>query len=265
MRLASIASGSSGNCTYVGTDRTHVLVDTGCSKKRVEEGLRDLGLDLGDIDAILITHEHTDHIGGLLTILRKYDIPVYATGGTIKGIKLNDKKGVMAQRQTCVLTADNEIELGDLRVNPMRINHDALEPVGFRIRSGRLGVAVATDLGSFDDYTVECLSGMDALLLEANHDVRMLQSGPYPYALKRRILSDRGHLSNEKSGELLSRVLNDHIKGILLGHLSSMNNMPELAYEAVRFEVETADNAWHGDDFRICVAKKKELSEIIEV
>lgn len=124
----------------------------------------------------------------------------------------------------------------DLKVWPMKISHDAAEPVGYRVGYGDKKVAVCTDLGTFDDYTVACLTGLDALLLEANHDVNMLQVGPYPYYLKQRILGNRGHLSNENAGRLLDRVLNDKIQAIMLGHLSKENNMPELAHEAVRME-----------------------------
>ena len=126
-------------------------------------------------------------------------------------------------------------------------------------------IGVATDLGCYDDYTVSCLSGCDALLLEANHDIRMLQTGPYPYMLKTRIMGDRGHLSNEKSGELLCKLLNDKIKGVFLGHLSKENNLPELAYETVRLEVDMGDNPYSSSDFPIMVAKRAELSPVIEI
>lgn len=265
MRLASIASASSGNCTYVGSMRTHVLVDTGCSKKRIDEGLEKLGLSLSDIDAILVTHEHTDHIAGLHTILKKYDIPVYATGGTIAGIRMSDRKGDMRETSFNVIRADEELEIGDIRVDPFSIMHDALEPVGYRLSSSGKSVAVATDLGSFDDYTVKSLSGLNALLIEANHDIRMLQAGPYPYALKRRILADTGHLSNEKSGELLSRIMNNHMAGVILGHLSRENNLPELAREAVKLEIDMGVCPYSGDDVKLTVAHRTELSEVIEV
>lgn len=265
MRLASLSSGSSGNSIYVGSDTTHILVDTGCSKKRIEEGLNKLDLSLSDIDAIFVTHEHSDHIAGLHTILKKYDIPVYATKGTISGIKSSDKKGEMVASSFFEVKADEKVPVKDLVINPMTIMHDALDPVAFRISCGKKRVAIATDLGCFNDYTVDCLQNMDALLLEANHDVRMLQTGPYPYYLKRRILGEKGHLSNEKSGELLCRILHNDLKGILLGHLSKENNLPELAYETVRVEIELGDNPFHGNDFNIMVAKRNELSDIITI
>ncbi len=264
MRLASLSSGSSGNSIYVGSDTTHILVDTGCSKKRIVEGLSKLDLDLSDIDAIFVTHEHSDHIAGLHTILKKNEIPVYATKGTIEGIRMSDKKGEMLSSEFHEIKADNKLTVKDLTINPMTIMHDALEPVGYRISCGKNKLAIATDLGSYDEYTVDCLQGLDAVLIEANHDVRMLQTGPYPYSLKRRILGERGHLSNEKSGELLCRILHDKLKGIILGHLSKENNLPELAYETVRVEIEMGNNPYHGSDFPIMVAARNELSQVLE-
>ena len=265
MRLASLSSGSSGNSIYVGSDSTHILIDTGCSRKRIVEGLSKLDLSLEDIDAIFVTHEHSDHIAGLHTILKKYDIPVYATKGTIAGIRCSDNKGEMLSSCFYEVRADEKVRLKDIVVNPMSIMHDANEPVAYRVSCGDKKMAVATDLGCFNDYTVECLKGMDSLLLEANHDVRMLQAGPYPYMLKRRILGEKGHLSNEKSGELLCRILHDNLKAVMLGHLSKENNLPELAYETVRLEIEMGDNPYHGNDFPIMVAKRNELSEVIEI
>lgn len=264
MRFTSIASGSSGNCTYVGSDNTHILVDAGVSKKRIEEGLRGLDLCLSDISAIFVTHEHVDHISALHTILKKYDIPIYATAGTIAGIRNSDKKCEMTNSRFIQVVADEKVTVGDMTIDPMTISHDALEPCGYRIYCGDKKVGVATDLGCYNEYTVNCLKDCDALLLEANHDVRMLQTGPYPYQLKRRILGDKGHLSNDKSGELLCRLLSDRMKGIFLGHLSQENNLPELAYETVRVEIEMGDNPYRGDDFPLIVASRSELSPVLD-
>lgn len=264
MRFTTIVSGSSGNCTYVGSDNTHILVDAGTSKKRIEEGLSDLGLSLSEISAIFVTHEHVDHIAAIRTIAKKYPIPVYATPGTITGIKNSDKKHEIPNDLFIPVAIDKETMIGDLRVNPMAISHDALEPCGYRIFCGDKKVGVATDLGCYTDYTVESLKGCDALLLEANHDVRMLQTGPYPYQLKHRILGDKGHLSNEKSAELLNKLLHDNIKGIFLGHLSKENNLPELAFETVRVGIEMADNPYSGGDFPIVVAPRDKMSNVFE-
>lgn len=264
MRFTTIASGSSGNCTYVGSDNTHILIDAGISKKRIEEGLKTLDLGLSDIDAIFVTHEHSDHIAALHTILKKFDIPIYATNGTIQGIRNSDKKCEMTDSRFIEVSVDKEVAVGDMILNPMKISHDALEPCGYRVFCNGRKIGVATDLGCYTDYTVDCLKDCDALLLEANHDVRMLQTGPYPYQLKRRILGDTGHLSNDKSGELLCKLLHDNMKGIFLGHLSKENNLPELAYETVRVEIEMGDNPYSASDFPLMVASRSEVSPLLE-
>lgn len=265
MRLCSIASGSSGNCIYVGSDATHLLVDVGISGKRAEAGLNELDITGRDLDGILVTHEHVDHIAGLGVLARKYHVPIYATPGTIYAIKNCSSVGKIEEELFVPIRPDNKLCIKDLVVNPMKISHDAAEPVGYRVSYGSKRVAVCTDLGVFNDYTVECLRGMDAVLLEANHDVNMLQVGPYPYHLKQRILGDRGHLSNENSGRLLSRILHDDMKAIVLGHLSKDNNLPELAYEAVRMEITMGDNPYHASDFDIQVANRSEVSRVIQI
>lgn len=265
MRLCSIASGSSGNCIYVGSETTHLLVDAGISGKRMESGLGELGLTGRDVDGILITHEHADHIQGLGILARKFEIPVYATEGTIDAIhKAGGFSGVEEERIHKV-RADEKFTIKDLTINPMNISHDAVQPVGYRISYGSSRIAVCTDLGVYNEYTVESLRGMDALLLEANHDVNMLQAGPYPYYLKKRILGDRGHLSNENAGRLLCRILHDGLKAVLLGHLSKENNLPELAYESVRLEINMGDNPYQAGDFDIRVARRGEVTPAIEV
>lgn len=265
MRLCSIASGSSGNCIYVGSDATHLLVDVGVSGKRTELGLNSLGLSAAELDGILITHEHADHISGLGVLSRKYGIPVYATRGTIEEMKSSRSLGKVDESLFHPIKAEEKFSIKDLIVDPMKISHDAAEPVAYRIRHGKKKVGIATDLGLFDDYIVESLKDMDALLLEANHDVNMLQVGPYPYYLKQRILGDRGHLSNENCGRLLSRLLHDKLQAIVLGHLSQENNLPELAYETVRVEVTMGDNPYRADDFSIQVAKRNEISGVIQI
>ena len=252
MRFQSIASGSSGNCIYMGSDTTHVLVDVGISRKRTMEALKKLDLDLRDIDGIFITHEHSDHIAGLPMICKKTDTPVYATPGTIRALLRSSK------------CAEIDFTIGDLTVEPMRISHDAAEPVGYRFRYGRKKACVCTDLGLYTDYTVECLKDSDVVLLEANHDIRMLEVGPYPWSLKQRILGARGHLSNTSSGELLSRILNDHMKAVFLGHLSKENNLPELAYETVRMELFFHQDRYRAEELPIRVADRQKASPLIE-
>lgn len=265
MKLCSIASGSSGNCIYVGTDTTHILIDVGISRKRTEEGIRSLGLDPAELDAIFITHEHSDHISGLGVFSRKYHVPVYCTAGTLKAIMNCRSLGAVDQELFQTVRADESLIIKDLTVNPMRISHDAAEPVAYRFAYGRQRLGVVTDLGTFNEYTVESLRGMDALFLEANHDVNMLQVGPYPYPLKQRILGDRGHLSNENSGRLLGKLLHDKLQHVVLGHLSNENNLPELAYETVRLEINQSDNRYKAGDFSIQVARRSAVSPAIEI
>jgi len=242
-----------------------LLIDVGISGKKTENGLKELGLTGRDIDGILITHEHADHIQGLGVITRKYAIPIYATAGTIEAIKSCEGLGSLDPALFHEVKEDTKFILKDLTINPMRISHDAAQPVAYRIAYGKKKVAVCTDLGVYNDYTVECLKGMDALLLEANHDVNMLQVGPYPYYLKQRILGDQGHLSNENTGRLLCRILHDKLQAILLGHLSKENNLPELAYESVRMEINMDENPYKASDFDIRVAKRSEVTPAVVV
>lgn len=265
MRMCSIASGSSGNCIYVGTDTTHLLVDVGISCKRTVEGLNSLGLTGKDIDGILITHEHIDHVSGLGVMSRKFGIPVYATSGTIDAIQGMNSLGTIDTDLFCEIHADEKITLKDIVVNPMKISHDAAQPVAYRLQYGHQKMAVITDLGTYDEYTIESLRGTQALVLEANHDVNMLQVGPYPYYLKQRILGKKGHLSNELSGKLLSSLLHDEMKAICLGHLSKENNLAELAYETVRLEISMSDTPYKAGDFPIFVANRSEISETVEI
>ncbi len=265
MKLLSIASGSSGNCIAVSSDNTIILIDTGISKKRIEEGLNQNDLTLSDVSGILITHEHSDHISGLGVVSRKYGIPVYSTKGTLDAIKDMPNLGKIDYSIFNDVVPDTSFTIGDLSINPFSISHDAAQPVAYRIYNNGKSVAVATDMGKYDDYTIDRLTGVDGLLLEANHDIRMLQTGSYPYYLKQRILGDKGHLSNELSGQLLNSILHNDLKQVYLGHLSKENNYEKLAYEAVRMEITLSDNEYSADDFNIQVAKRSEPSHVIEV
>lgn len=265
MRFCSIASGSSGNCVYVGSDTAHLLIDAGISGKRTQEGLKELGIRPDELDGIFITHEHTDHISGLGVLSRKYGIPIYGTKGTLEAVKQCRSLGVIDAGLFHEIRADEKIQISDLIVDPMKISHDAADPVAYRISDGKKRLGIVTDLGCYNEYTVEGLQNMNALLIEANHDVKMLQAGPYPYYLKERILGNWGHLSNELSGRLLKELLHDGMQNIILGHLSKENNLPELAYEAVRLEILMSGCGYHPKDFNIQVAGKTERSEIIEI
>ncbi len=265
MELCSIASGSSGNCIYVGTEATHLLVDIGISKKKAENGLNSIGKSLKNIDGILITHEHSDHICGLGVLSRKEQIPIYATAKTIEAIKKSSSLGKINEELFVPIRADESFRIKDITIEPMHTSHDAADPVAYRMRHEHKKIAIATDLGTYNDYTVECLKEMDLLFLEANHDVNMVQVGPYPYYLKQRILGDKGHLSNTLSGQLLKRLAHEKLQGVILGHLSRENNIPELAYETVRVELAMGSEIYKEYQFPITVAKRDEVSPIVKI
>ena len=163
------------------------------------------------------------------------------------------------------VSVDEWVEIGDVKIRPFAISHDAKEPTGFRIEKEDKSVAVATDLGEYNNYIVENLKNLNAIVLEANHDTHMVEVGPYPYPLKRRVLGNKGHLSNELSGRLLCSILHDDLKHVVLGHLSRENNFPELAYETVKLEVTLSPLPYNGEDVPLMVAKRNEMSEILYV
>ena len=263
MRLCSIASGSSGNCIYVGNENTHLLIDAGISKKRIEAGLEALDVKGEEITGILITHEHVDHIHGLGVFSRKFEVPIYGTKGTIEGIRKCSTLGKMPEGLLHEINTDENFVLGDIQIRAFNISHDANEPSGYRMEHEEKAVAVATDLGKYDDYIVSNLKNLNAIVLEANHDIHMLEVGPYPYPLKRRVMGDKGHLSNELSGRLLCDILHDNLKCVILGHLSKENNYEELAYETVKLEVTMGDTPYKGEDVPMMVAKRDTVSDII--
>ena len=181
MRLVSIASGSSGNCIYVGSEHSHILVDAGISNKRIEQGLNEIGLKGSELDGVVITHEHSDHIKGVGVLARRYGFPIYATQGTIDQMKGMSSLGAIDEGLYHTIRPDETFSIGDVEVEPFHISHDAADPVAYRFESNGKSAAVATDMGIYNDYIVEHLKGLDVVLLEANHDIQMLQVGPYPY------------------------------------------------------------------------------------
>ena len=262
MRILSIASGSSGNCIYAGTDDTNILIDAGISNKKIEEGLREAGISGSNIDAVCITHEHSDHIKGIGVLARKYNLPIYGTKATLEAVQSDISTGSVPRELFHVIHPDDEFRVGSVTLHPFHIYHDAADPVGYRVTDGKSAFAVATDLGHYDDYIISNLENLNAIILEANHDIHMLEAGSYPYRLKRRILSDSGHLSNENCGRLICRILNDDLKYILLGHLSKENNYPDLAFEAVRCEIAQDECPYSPDELQIIVAKRDTPSEL---
>lgn len=264
MRLCSLYSGSSGNAIYVGSNHTNILVDIGVSKKKVVQALYSIDILPEEINAILITHEHLDHISGLGVFLRQFQIPVYATKKTIEAIKNTNCLGKVDPTLFHEIIPERSFKIEEFRINPISIWHDAADPVCYTLTDGTKKISIATDMGDYDNHIVDALSDADAMLIEANHDIRMLEVGPYSYSLKQRVLGKYGHLSNERSGQLIKSLLNNHVKGVYLGHLSLENNYPDLALETVKTEIY--DNPFSNDyrDFNISIASRLQCSKCID-
>ena len=263
MRLVSIASGSSGNCIYIGSEEHHLLIDDGISGRQAEKGLNALGLKPEDLDGILVTHEHSDHVKGLGVFSRRYGLPVYATAGTIGAIRRDSSLGALPEGIFHEIRREADFCIGDLVVHPFAVPHDAADPVAYRVSCGEKRAAVVTDLGEYDERILGELQELDAVLVEANHDIRMLQAGPYPWPLKARILGEKGHICNETAGQLICRILHDNMKAILLGHLSKENNYPALALETVKMEITMGECPYAASDFPIQAAPRSALSSCI--
>ena len=247
MEFYTLASGSSGNCTLVRAGGAMLLFDAGISCRRIERSLRTLGLTLSDLTAVFLTHEHADHIGGLATLCKKCSAPIYASRG-------------MTHLLTCPavpFTAGGAVTLGACTVRSFSTSHDAIDPVGYRVDGPDGSFGLLTDTGYVTDAAAETLDGVDLLLLEANHDVETLQYGPYPYFLKRRILGDEGHLSNDAAAAFALRAAERGTRDILLAHLSQENNTPEMAEYAVARALQAA-----GRTVRLGVAPRDTMSEV---
>lgn len=235
-RFCPLFSGSSGNCLYVGTSDSGILIDGGVSARRIEKALRDREIDPRCIQAVFVTHEHTDHTDGLRVFQKRFGTPVYASNGTREGLY---ESGALEEGRCLPLT--DCVELDGFSVTSFPISHDCRQGTGFCItlRDGRR-VGIATDLGEMTDTVRDHLTGCDLIHIESNHDVRMLENGPYPYPLKRRILSPVGHLSNEACARELPRLVETGTTRIFLGHLSRENNLPWLAQAASQSALQLA-------------------------
>ncbi|MBO7363949.1 MAG: MBL fold metallo-hydrolase [Lachnospiraceae bacterium] len=265
MRFKALASGSNGNCVYCGSGNTHILVDCGISAKRVTEGLKELGVRPEKLTAILVTHEHTDHICGLPVFLKHFPVPVFGTAETLYRILGTERQGAIVPGLLKPIEPGKPFAVGDFMVSACPVSHDAARPVAYRMASPGGTAAVMTDLGTYTAQTEAFLRGVNALLLESNHDIRMLETGRYPYVLKRRILSDFGHLSNGKSSELLERVIGPDLRFVLLGHISEENNYPDLALLEATNMLETVAPERIAPGFRIECADRHAPSSLFEM
>jgi phosphoribosyl 1,2-cyclic phosphodiesterase len=224
MKICSLGSGSEGNCTYVESDHTRILIDAGFSAKEVETRLSQIGVDVQTVDGLVLTHEHADHIRGVGVLARRYDIPVFSNAGTFAGGR--NQLGDLPVKKT--VETGTEFDLGSLRVRTFSVPHDTHDPVGVVVRHGLETFAIVTDLGYVTSQVRDAVRGANVLLLEANHDLNMLVSGPYPWELKQRIKGRFGHLSNDDSFHFLEEFLHCDAATVVLGHLSQTNNHPEL-------------------------------------
>ena len=260
MKLCPLCSGSSGNATYIEAGNARLLIDAGLSCKRITELLERVGVDPRTLSAILITHEHIDHVRGVNILSKKYDIPVYANADTWSVLKapLRD----VAAKNVCVFESDRDFYLAGARILPFSVPHDAVHCVGFTVSAQGHKVGICTDLGHVDARILSILSGCDLLLFEANHDVDMLMAGSYPYLLKKRILSGNGHMNNDDCGRALVKLHETGVKNVILGHLSQENNYPALAMIAVRSVLEEAGIA---NDMQIAVAAREEPTGVFEI
>ena len=258
MEFCPIASGSSGNALYAGYGDTRVLIDAGISCARIEAGLREIGADPRGLSAILITHEHHDHVAGAGALSRRYGLPVYATRAA--WLAAGGRIGAIPVKNMREFEPGQSFFIGRMEIAPFRTPHDAADPVGFAIYAGRRKLCVATDIGCAQKGWMAEAAGADILLIESNHDLDMLREGPYPPALKRRILGKRGHLSNVAAGEAVAALCAGGVRRVILGHLSGENNAPRLAYEAVARALAAAG---FGDgDVALSVAHRDRRSEL---
>ena len=250
-RFAPLFSSSEGNCTYIGGSGGGILIDAGVSAKRIREALAGIGVDPGRIGAVFVTHEHIDHIGGLRVFCERAGVPVFATPGTLRAL---ESQNILTGKFGVSVLPEGGVEVNGMWVRGFRTSHDANEPCGYRVETpDGTRVGIATDTGCLLAETREALRGCDMVMLESNHEVTMLQNGPYPYFLKRRILSDLGHLSNAACADFLRELLRSGTGRFWLAHLSKENNTPELACATARAALE-ADGAKAGLDYELALA-----------
>lgn len=256
-KFCNLYSGSSGNCSFVETENTKILVDMGVSNKKLEDGLKQINVDIKDIDAIILTHEHSDHVKGLPVTTNKYHIPVYANRKTFEYMK----QDLPDFDKNFFVTGEN-FDIGDLKIHPFSIPHDAADPCGFTISHKKKKISIATDIGHIENSVIDNLVGNNFVLIEANYETEMLKSSRYPYLLKRRILGPDGHLSNEDASYAISTLCENGVNNIMLGHLSKENNFPELAYQTVMNEIMYKIN---DEKFSLAVADRDTPNKIIKI
>lgn len=262
LKFCSLFSGSSGNSLFVQSDQSKILIDCGASGKKICEALASINSSIEDIDAILITHEHSDHVQSLGLLSKKYNIPIYINEETFNALT-NAQKEKISEDKINFFINDKEFYFNDLTIKPFSIPHDAANPCGYNIHNGKRKISIATDLGHINDSILDNLKNSSFILLESNYDPSILQVSKYPYSLKERIKGPKGHLSNETAGKLISALSGNELKEVMLGHLSKENNFPELAYQTVTEELMR--NNIDLNTLRLSVANRYNPSKIVEL
>ena len=261
LNFCSLYSGSSGNCLFVESKNTKLLVDAGVSLKKIEQGLETLDVSADSIDAILVTHEHSDHIKSLGNLSKKYNIPVFANSETFDAMPKETEK--ISTENIKKIKIDEHFFINDIDITSFSIPHDAVNPCGFSISSGKEKLSIATDMGHITKDVLKHLEGSDFLLLEANYDSSVLKYSRYPFLLKRRIAGPDGHLSNEMAGKTINYLIHNNLKSAILGHLSKENNFPELAYQTVVDEILASGT--NMDNFNLSVASRDNPGKLVHI
>lgn len=251
MKVSVLSSGSKGNTTYIETDNAKILIDLGNTTKYVKEKLEDIGVLPEELDAIIITHTHVDHVKGLKVFEKKYNVPIYITDIMLKELDYIDNY--------CFL--EDEFDIKDIHINAIKTSHDIEDSRGYVITNNGKSIVYITDTGYINKKYFDLLSNRNLYIMESNHDVEMLSNGKYPFQLRQRILSDKGHLSNYDSAKYLSSFIGDNTKYILLAHLSEENNTEELAYNELINRLERENK--HIDN--IIIAKQDKETELIKL
>lgn len=259
--FCSLYSGSSGNSLFVETDNTKLLIDAGVSCKKIETALNNIEVDPNSIDGILVTHEHIDHVQGLGTLSRKFDLPVFVNQETLDAMPKQKDKILDKNIKTFKLSEN--FEIGDLTIHPFSIPHDAANPCGFNIYNEDKKISIATDIGHMTNNILKNLEESLFVMLEANYDPEILRFSSYPFTLKSRIAGPTGHLSNEIAGKTISHLLKSGLKNAMLGHLSKESNFPELAYQTVVDEL--ISNNYNQNSLQLNVASRDSQSKIISL
>jgi phosphoribosyl 1,2-cyclic phosphodiesterase len=262
IKFCSLFSGSSGNALFFSGGKTRLLIDAGLSGKRIVEALCSIGVEPSSLSAILVSHEHIDHVKGAGVISRRFGIPIYANEAAWNAME-TEIGPVEASKRICFSTGE-AFHIGDVCVNTFSIPHDAKDPVGFNLYAEGKKVTVATDMGHVHEGLLKSFEDSDLLLLESNHDLEMLRTGPYPWYLKKRIAGDNGHLSNDAAGKVVAYMANKGTTRFLLGHLSRENNFPELAYQTVCNALEE-NRIRIGKDVLLDIALRDRAGKVIEL